>query len=86
MASVDDKRRLGARVHAKASQITSEAECRRLFGLSWNSKMVNGTVTGAVQRPSPTGRNMWLVTATFELPSGQVIAYVLMNRCQDGMV
>jgi hypothetical protein len=71
-ASTDEKRRVGCRIHAKASQITSESECRRLLGINCNSKMGNGTVKSAVQRPSPTGRLMWYVTATYEFPGDEL--------------
>jgi hypothetical protein len=72
MASTDEKRRFGCRIHAKASQITSESECRRLFGINCNSKMVNGAVKSAVQRPSPTDRLMWYVTAAYEFPGDEL--------------
>ena len=40
----DPRRIIGAAVHAKATAVTSLAECSRLFGSNANSKLVNGEV------------------------------------------
>jgi hypothetical protein len=45
MGSRSDPRRVvGARVHAKALQVSSEAECRRRYGSLQSTKLVSGTV------------------------------------------
>ena len=41
---IDSRRVVGAKVHAKAIHVTSEAECARRYGSNKNTKWLNGIV------------------------------------------
>ena len=66
-------RAVGAVVHAKATSITSEAECVRRYGAKKREKKLKGTVLQAVFKsnsPDGSGRKQWWITAKFELGGG----------------
>ena len=60
-------REIGANVHAKALQVTNEAECRRRYGAKWKTKLLPGVVELAAPRPGPTGRQQWFIIAKYNL-------------------
>ena len=45
----DPRRELGARVTAKATVVSSQAECKRLFGSLCKTKRVTGVITDVVK-------------------------------------
>ena len=63
----DPRTVVGSFIRAKACHVTSHAECRRLYGSNWNTKMVRGTVIRAFQQSSVTIRRYWYVVANYEL-------------------
>ena len=52
---------IGAFVFAKARALTSESECKRLFGAMWKSATVNGTVKHVVARSKVSGKHISLI-------------------------
>ena len=57
---------VGNRVHTKAKFFTSDSKCRRMYGASWKSKMVVGTVLKAI-RSRVKDRRTTSVLAKWEL-------------------
>jgi hypothetical protein len=55
MSPTDAKRRVGARVHAKAHFNKSESDARRTFSSLWNTHLVSGTVEWAHMDESGKG-------------------------------
>jgi hypothetical protein len=45
--TTEAKRRVGARVHARAHFTMSESDAKRTFGSAWNTHLVSGTVESA---------------------------------------
>ena len=68
MVGNDDRCVVGARVHAKAVQVTKLAECSRRYGSNAKTKRVNGTVV-LVELVSHPGkaRKSCFITADYEL-------------------
>jgi hypothetical protein len=70
MAPPNDPRRVvGARVHARASLVTSLAECSRLFGSLARTKVVAGTVR-EVLLERPNNRQLIKLDVEWFLPTG----------------
>ena len=62
---------VGAKVHAKAIHVTSEAECARRYGARKKTKLVPGIVEKAEQRSSNSNaRAQWWITAKYDLGGG----------------
>jgi hypothetical protein len=84
MAPTSDPRRtIGARVHAKATAITSLAECCRLFGSLSKTATVAGSVQDVIiERPNNRAQ-VWL-QVEWELPSGPNTKEVLAMNVKSG--
>ena len=66
MAPIDPIRFMGGKVRDLAKHCTQPSECRRLFGLNWASKLVNGTVVQFYDRVIPGNtRPSNFIVATF---------------------
>jgi hypothetical protein len=65
----DAKRRVGARVHAKANFTMYESDARRTFGSAWNTHLVSGTVESAHYDDSGKGARV-SVAVMWDLPAG----------------
>ena len=62
MSKTQDPRRvIGALVYAKASIVTSDSECKRLFGSLWKKTTVNGVVKHVVVPPKGCGKQTSLI-------------------------
>ena len=59
--SSDPRRVIGAHVYAKASIVTSDSECKRLFGSLWKKTTVNGIVKHVVVPPRGSGKQTSLI-------------------------
>jgi hypothetical protein len=67
MGSRSDPRRVvGARVHAKDLHVTSEAECRRRYGILKGTKLVSGTVVDVETSKTGQRANVF-ITADFNV-------------------
>jgi len=64
--AVDARLVIGNAVQTRAKLVTSDAECRRLYGSLWKTKVVSGIVRG-VEKPLRNGRRQTLVTADWNL-------------------
>ncbi len=76
MPSKTKKTVVGSRVQAKARNVTSESEAKRRYGINWDTKMVQGTVTKAFTKPSTTGKTQgWQIEAEYEFdgPNSTVV-------------
>lgn len=69
---VDQRRVIGAVIHAKACHVTSAQECRRRFGANWKTKLVQGVVRAVEDALTPNNRTTttiqgryWLDADTF---------------------
>ena len=60
----------GDRIVAKATHVTSLAECTRCYGRMNKSKMINGKVLSLYNKKTSTGRNSRHVRALFDLGGG----------------
>ena len=60
----------GDRIVAKATHVTSLAECTRRYGRNNKSKMINGKVLSLYNKKTATGRNSRHVRALFDLGGG----------------
>ena len=70
---LDPRKVVGNVVLAKACHITSDAECKRLYGSNWNTKMVQGTIVRAYQHTNISNRRYcWFVVANYELTAGRI--------------
>ena len=59
--SQDSRRVIGAFVFAKVRVVTSDSECKRLFGALWKSATVNGTVKHVVVPPKGSRKHTSLI-------------------------
>ena len=57
----DARREVGSIVKAKASVVTSVAECKRLYGMLWKTTLVTGVVMRVVTPPKGTGKHTSVV-------------------------
>ena len=57
----DPRREVGAVVSSKVSVVTSDAECKRLFGSLWKTTIVTGVVKSVVTPPRGSGKQASLV-------------------------
>lgn len=57
----DARREIGATVFAKATAVTSAAECKRVFGTNWNVAIVTGVVVEVVKPPANSRKQTSLV-------------------------
>jgi hypothetical protein len=62
----DPRRVVGARVHAKDLHVTSEAECRRRYGILKGTKLVSGTVVDVETSKTGQRANVF-ITADFNV-------------------
>ena len=79
MDGTDDRCIVGARVHAKATQVTHLEECSRRYGSDAKTKRVSGTVVSVelLSRPEKT-RKSCFITADYEL-GGDVLKRAKLN-------
>jgi len=67
----DARRKVGTRVQAKASNVLNEAQCRRLYGSNWKTKLLSGIVVGSRDKnegsTGPRKQKCWLITADYDL-------------------
>jgi hypothetical protein len=63
------KRRVGARVHAKALFTMSESDAMRTFGSTWNTHLESGTIESAHLDDSGKGVRV-SVAVMWDLPAG----------------
>ena len=68
----DNRKKVGANVHAKAIAIQSEAECGRLYGSNSKKKMLDGRVVSVDFKLTKGNRKQYLITADYILPSGNL--------------
>ena len=62
----DLRRVAGSKVQALAKHVTSDAECKRLFGSNWDTKLLPGVVISAVSKTLPgRSRASWLIVARY---------------------
>ena len=54
-------------MHALAKHVTSEAECRRLFGSNWNQKLVDGEVVDVSRELTAAGRLNYFIQAKYTI-------------------
>jgi hypothetical protein len=59
---------VGDYVHAKASLIVSESECRRLYGSMWKTKWMGGTILDILTKPF-NGRDTLFYDVNFRGPA-----------------
>ena len=52
----DLRRKIGAHVLAKASVVTSNSECKRLYGVLWKTMTVAGIVKEVLTPPKGSGK------------------------------
>ena len=73
----------GDRIVAKATHITSLAECTHCFGKDNKSKLIHGKVLCIYNKKTKTGRNSWHVCAQFDFGGGSTkIADVIIRSIQ----
>ena len=79
MVGTDDRCLVGARVLAKATQVTHLAECSRRYGSNAKTKRVSGTVVSveSLSLPGKT-RKSCFITADYEL-GGDVLKRARLN-------
>ncbi len=68
----DPRKIVGSVVYARASMVTSDAECARRYGANWKIKVVKGTVLSATpkQAEGERSRKNWFIRAKYELSPG----------------
>jgi hypothetical protein len=72
---------VGARVQAKASHVTSLAECHRQYGANAKNKLVQGTVVSVDAIQAGNGkRAATYITAEYELGGGTIKRMQLNSR------
>jgi Transposase IS4 len=81
----DPRRVVGARVHARASLVTSLAECSRLFGSNARTKVVAGTVR-EVLLERPNNRQLTKLGVEWLLPTGSKLKTLPIASCKAGDV
>lgn len=57
----DGRREVGATVKAKASVVTNDTECKRLFGTLWKTQTILGVVTRVITHPPGSRKQASLV-------------------------
>ena len=66
MPPPDVRRIIGSKIHALAKHVTSDQECRRLFGSNWSSKLVDGVVVSSHDgRKAGGARANWIVVGKY---------------------
>jgi hypothetical protein len=81
--TTDAKRRVGARVNAKAHFATSASDAKRTYGSAWNSRLVSGTVESVLEDDS--GRRVSvIVTVTWDLAPGRKLRRVNVRSIAAG--
>jgi hypothetical protein len=73
--TADAKRRVGARVNAKAHFAMSASDVRRTCGNPWNSRLASGTAESVHEDDSGKRVNVF-VTVTWDLPAGRKLRRV----------
>ena len=66
MPPPDTRRVIGSKIHALAKHVTSDQECRRLFGSNWSTKLVKGEVVSRRDARKPGGaRANWSIVGNY---------------------
>ena len=66
MPPPDVRRIIGSKIHALAKHVTSDQECRRLFGSNWSTKLVEGEVVSSHDGRKPGGaRANWIIVGKY---------------------
>ena len=65
MPPTDPRKSVGANAHALAKHVTSDAECKRLYGALWHSKYVNGVVDEVISELTTMNRKRTGINNTF---------------------
>ena len=66
MPPPDVRRIIGSKIHALAKHVTSDQECRRLFGSNWSTKLVEGEVVSCHDgRKAGGARANWIVVGKY---------------------
>jgi hypothetical protein len=81
--ATDAKRRIGARVHAKAHFAMSESDAKRTFGSAWNTHLVSGTVE-SVHEGDAGKRVSMSVAVMWDLPAGRKLRSVNIRSVASG--
>jgi hypothetical protein len=81
--TTDAKRRVGARVHAKAHFTMSESDAKRTFCSAWNTHLVSGTVESAHVNDSSKGVRV-SVAVMWGLLAGHKLLSVIVRSITAG--
>jgi hypothetical protein len=79
----DPKRRVGARVHARAHFKMSLADAKRKFGSYWNRQLVSGTVI-SVDKDTSGKRSSFFLNVKWELPGEERMKRVNVRSVLSG--
>jgi hypothetical protein len=83
--TTDAKRRVGARVNAKAHFAMSASDAKRTYGSAWNSRLVFGAVE-SVHEDDSGKRVSVIVTVTWDLAPGRKLRRVNVHSMAAGEV
>jgi hypothetical protein len=81
--TTDAKRRVGARVNAKAHFAMSASDAKRTYGSAWNSRLASGTVE-SVHEDDSGKRVSVFVTVMWDLPAGRKLRRVNVRSIAAG--
>jgi hypothetical protein len=81
--TMDAKRRVGARVNAKAHFAMSASDAKRTYGSAWNSRLVSGTVE-SVHEDDSSKRVSVFVTVMWDLAAGRKLHRVNVRSIAAG--
>ena len=87
MPPPDVRRIIGSKIHALAKHVTSEQECRRLFGSNWSTKLVEGEVVSSYDGRKPGGgRANWIVVGKYIVQNREKTVQLNIRSVKKGPV
>ena len=87
MPPPDTRRVIGSKIHALAKHVTSDQECRRLFGSNWSTKLVKGEVVSSRDARKPGGaRANWIVNGKYIVQNREKTVQLNIRSVKKGPV
>ena len=87
MPRIDRRRIVGNPIHALAKHVTSDAECKRLFGSFWSKKLVNGVVLDACNgRRAGSNRANWIINGKYFIQGREKVRELNIQSVKDGNI
>ena len=87
MPRIDRRRIVGNPIHALAKHVTSDAECKRLFGSFWSKKLVNGVVLDVRDgRRAGSNRANWIINGKYFIQGREKVRELNIRSVKDGNI